>query len=143
MFCMSGIFELLQPISEEEASKLHPMSLAFVGDAVQLLYARTRVTVGSDRKTAALHFEVTKIVKAVAQAKEAEALLPLFTETEADIFRRARNCKLQTSAKHAEPAEYHKASGLEAVLGFLCLTGNTKRLDKFLTIAFSSDSRSE
>ena len=63
--------------------------------------------------------------------------MPLFTDEEQDIFRRARNCKIQTSAKHAEPAEYRKASGFEAVIGYLYLTGNTERLFEFLSAAYS------
>ena len=131
------IFCLKTPICAEEALALHPMALAFVGDAVQSLYTRTRVTVGSTQKTGALHREVTQVVKAVSQAKEAQKLLPLFTDLEQDIFRRARNCKIQTSAKHADPAEYRRASGFEAVLGFLYLTGDSQRLDFFLSTSFA------
>ena len=130
------VFQMKGTVSREEALKLHPMALAFIGDAVQSLYTRTRVTVGSSSKTGALHHEVTKVVKAVAQAKEAEKLLPLFDEDEQELFRRARNCKIQTSAKHAEPAEYRRASGFEAVLGFLYVTGNTERLSVFLKRSF-------
>ena len=104
---------MLQPLSDKEALALPPMSLAFVGDAVQSLYVRTAVTVGSSGKTGVLHKEVTKHVSAVAQAASSDAITPLFDETEADIFRRARNCHIQTSAKHAERGEYRKASGLE------------------------------
>lgn len=131
-----GIFCIARPISREEALALHPMALAFVGDAVQSLYTRGRATVGAYSKTGALHHEVIKVVNAVAQAKEASKLLPMFDETEQDIFRRARNCKIQTSAKHAEPAEYRRASGFEAVLGFLYLTGNTDRLQLFLSTCY-------
>ena len=133
-----SVFELKEPISRQDALALHPMSLAFIGDAVQSLYTRTRVTVGETlKKTGALHKEVTRVVKAVSQAAEAERLMPLFTDEEQDIFRRARNCKIQTSAKHAEPAEYRKASGFEAVIGYLYLTGNTERLFEFLSSAYS------
>ena len=105
---------------------------------MQSLYTRTRVTVGETlKKTGALHKEVTQVVKAVSQAAEAEKLMPLFNEDEQDIFRRARNCKIQTSAKHAEPAEYRKASGFEAVIGYLYLIGDTKRLFEFLSAAYS------
>lgn len=130
------IFAKLDPISKQEALLLHPMALAFIGDAVQSLYARSRATVGTSSKTGALHHEVTRVVNAVSQAKEAGKLLPLFDETEQDIFRRARNCKIQTSAKHADPAEYRKASGFEAVIGFLYLTGNTERLAYFMSVCF-------
>lgn len=135
-------FSLQQPISKGDALALHPMALAFVGDAVQALYARTRVTVGSTQKTGALHREVTQVVKAVAQAKEAQKLLPLFNEEELDIFRRARNCKIQTSAKHADPAEYRRASGLEAVLGYLYLTGDGERLAFILSSCFKDSQNS-
>ena len=137
-----SIFELKAPISKQEALSLHPMSLAFIGDAVQSLYTRTRVTVGATlKKTGALHREVTQVVKAVSQAAEVQKLLPLFDEDEQDIFRRARNCKVQTSAKHADPAEYRKASGFEAVIGYLYLTGNTERLFSFLSTAFADTLR--
>ena len=129
-------FALEKPISKEEALALHPMALAFIGDAVQSLYTRTRVTVGKTSKTGTLHQEVIKVVSAISQAQEAEKLLPLFDETEQDIFRRARNCKIQTSAKHADMSEYRRASGLEAVLGYLFLIGNEERLGLFLSMCF-------
>ena len=129
-------FKLEKPISKEDALALHPMALAFIGDAVQSLYTRTRVTVGRNDKTGTLHHEVIKVVSAISQSQEAEKLLPLFDETEQDIFRRARNCKVQTSAKHADMSEYRRASGLEAVLGYLYLTGNEERLNLFLSKCF-------
>lgn len=131
-----SFFSIQNPISKQEALKLHPMSLAFIGDAVQSLYTRTQVTVGSTSKTGVLHHEVTKVVKAVSQAVEAEKIQSLLDEDELDLFRRARNCKVQTSAKHAEMGEYRKASGFEAVLGLLYLTGNNVKLEKILSMAF-------
>lgn len=132
-------FAILNPISEKEALSLHPMSLAFVGDAVQSLYTRSFVTIGSDTKTGMLHREVTKHVSAVAQAAASERIHPLLNETEADVFRRARNCHIQTSAKHAERGEYRKASGLEAVLGYLYLTGQNDRLKLFLDMTVGGE----
>lgn len=135
-----AIFELSNPISKEEANSLHPMTLAFIGDAVQSLYTRTRVSIGSvNRKTGALHKEVTSVVKAVSQSQEAEKLIPTFSEEEYDVFRRARNCKVQTSAKHAEMDEYRRASGFEAVIGFLYLTGQNERVQELLSIAFEDN----
>lgn len=121
-------FQIVSPLSAEDALKMHPMTLAFIGDGVQSLYTRTRAALHSSSKTGVLHKEVIKVVKAVSQAAVADELLPLFDEVEADVFRRARNCHVQTSAKHAEMSEYRKASGLEAVIGYLYLTGNTQRL---------------
>lgn len=132
-------FTLTNPISKEEALALHPMALAFIGDAVQSLYTRTRVTVGSTQKTGALHHEVIKVVKAVSQAAEAEKLMDMFNDDEKDVFRRARNCKVQTSAKHAEMSEYRRASGFEAVLGYLYLIGDNQRLETFLSSSFEDN----
>ncbi len=135
----NSIFKIALPIQPEQALKLHPMSLAFIGDAVQSLYTRTRVTLASSSKTGVLHKEVTKVVKAVSQSRVVDLVAPLFDETEADIFRRARNCHVQTSAKHAEMSEYRKASGLEAVLGYLYLTGKEERLIRLLNISFEEN----
>ena len=96
---------------------------------------RTAVAVADGGKTGAQHREVTRTVNAVAQAAASARISPMFSEREADVFRRARNCHIQTSAKHAERAEYRRASGLEAVLGYLFLTGNTGRLTEFLRLA--------
>ena len=129
-------FTFTTPISTEDALKMHPMTLAFIGDAVQSLYARTRISLTSSSKTGILHKEVTKVVKAVAQAQTAEKLMETFDEIEADVFRRARNCQIQTSAKHADRREYRRASGFEAVLGYLYITGNNARLFSFLEKSF-------
>ena len=129
-------FNFSNPISKDDALKMHPMTLAFIGDAVQSLYARTRISLTSSSKTGILHKEVTKVVKAVAQAQVAEKLLDQFDEIEADVFRRARNCQIQTSAKHADRSEYRRASGFEAVLGYLYITGQNDRLFSFLEKSF-------
>ena len=129
-------FTFTTPISTEDALKMHPMTLAFIGDAVQSLYARTRISLTSSSKTGILHKEVTKVVKAVAQAQTAEKLMETFDEIEADVFRRARNCQIQTSAKHADRSEYRRASGFEAVIGYLYITGNNARLFSFLEKSF-------
>ena len=139
MGMLKGNFTFSSPISTEEALKMHPMTLAFIGDAVQSLYARTRISLSSNSKTGILHKEVTKVVKAVAQAHVAEVLLPEFDEVEADVFRRARNCQIQTSAKHADRSEYRRASGFEAVLGFHYITGNNQRLFYILEKCFEEN----
>ena len=79
---------------------------------------------------------MTKVVKAVHQAQVAERLMDEFDEIEADVFRRARNCQIQTSAKHADRSEYRRASGFEAVIGYLYITGQNDRLSSFLDKSF-------
>ena len=127
--------ELKSPISHKEAVALPPMSLAFIGDSVHSLFVRSQVTIGSDKQTGELHKEVTKEVCATSQAMVAEHLLPKLNEIESDIFRRARNARIHTSAKHAEMSEYRRASGFEAVIGYLYLTGQTDRIVELLEVA--------
>lgn len=131
-----AMLKIENPITVVDALKMHPMTLAFIGDGVQSLYTRTAVALGSSSKTGVLHKEVIKVVKAVSQAAVVDKIAESFDETESDIFRRARNCHVQTSAKHAEMSEYRKASGFEAILGFHYLTGNAERLEELLAIAF-------
>lgn len=115
----------------EQAKMLSPLSLAFVGDAVYTLYARTKVIKNSDAKSGVLHEEATKIVKAAGQAAAADAIASLLTEEEAGVFRRAKNAKVNSVAKHATIEDYKKATAFEALIGFLYLSGQDDRL-KFL-----------
>lgn len=115
----------------EQAKMLSPLSLAFVGDAVYTLYARSKVIQHSDAKNGALHTEATKLVKASGQAEMADAILDLLNEEEMGVFKRARNSKTHSVAKNASIGDYKKATGFEALVGFLYLTGQQERL-KFL-----------
>ncbi len=125
---------LKNTISETEAAALNPLVLAFVGDSVQQLYVRTKLALGCDKKAGELHKLAVKEVKAEAQAEIVEKLLPIFTPEETDIFKRTRNTHYNTSAKNASIGDYKKASGFEAVLGYLYLTGKHERLEELLKI---------
>lgn len=115
-----------------EARQLNPLSLAFVGDAVHTLFVRARLTSGSDSKANVLNRLAAKKVSAVAQAEFALRLEEAFTEEEREIFMRARNSKYYTGSKNASIAEYRKSSGIEAVFGFLYLSGQNERLIELL-----------
>lgn len=132
-FLIDNIPILQSTISKDEARNLNPLVLAFIGDSVQQLYVRTKLVVGSTKKTGELHKLAIKEIKAVAQADIVEHLLPYFNEEEVAIYKRARNSKANTTAKNASIAEYKKASGFEAVLGYLYLTGQHNRLNELLT----------
>ena len=121
-------------ISKAEADALNPLVLAFVGDSVQQLYVRTRLALNSQKKAGALHNLATLEIKAPAQADAAERLMPFLTEEETAVFRRARNAHYTTSAKNATIGDYKKASGFEALLGWLYLTGAHDRLNELLSM---------
>jgi ribonuclease-3 family protein len=123
------------PLGEDKAKLLNPMSLAFVGDGVQTLYVRTRLTVDGGANSGALHNKTAEIINATNQAAVFQSKISgVLTEKEADIFRRARNNKNGTTAKHASVIDYKTATGLEAVIGYLYLTGQDERLHTILKL---------
>ena len=76
------------------------------------------------------------IVKAEAQARVHDEILPMLSEEEADILRRGRNAHKKTSAKNASISDYHKATGLEALIGYLYMTGATDRIFELMHHVF-------
>lgn len=115
-------------ITIEKAKTISPVTLAFVGDAVYSLFVRETYTTHTDKKSGELSEMTSKIVRASAQAKLIDKVLPKLTEDEADVFRRGRNAKKPSRAKHSTVSEYNKSTGFEALVGFLYLTGNIERL---------------
>lgn len=111
--------------------KLSPTALAFIGDAVHTLYIRKAVL---DRAAGAtLHLVASKHCNAAAQAAVYDELIRrgALTDDELDMARRARNAHLHSRTK-ASPAEYHKATALEAVIGMLEISGDEVRKQELL-----------
>lgn len=119
-------------LSEREAMQINPVTLAFVGDAVYSLYVRERLTLEVGGKSSDLQRTAAKIVSASGQSEFLDKVLPLFTETEEDIYRRGRNAKKGSKSKSASHLEYNRSTGFEAVLGFLYLTGKDERIKELL-----------
>lgn len=103
------------------------LTLAYVGDAVYELILRTAMAERGKGRGKKLHDQVQTYVMAVGQAKIAAGLYPLLSEEEQAVYRRGRNAHPESTAKHASLEEYHKATGLEALLGWLYLEGRTER----------------
>ena len=108
-------------IAEVDIRTYSPLTLAYIGDGIYDLVIRS-VVVGE------LHKRTSQIVKAHTQAEMMEVLLPLLTEEEADIYRRGRNAKSPTMAKNATMSDYRKATGFEALMGWLYLQDEFERL---------------
>ena len=119
-------------LSEREAMQINPVTLAFVGDAVYSLYVRERLTLEVGGKSSDLQRTAAKIVSASGQSEFLDKVLPLFMETEEDIYRRGRNAKKGSKSKSATHLEYNRSTGFEAVLGFLYLTGKDERIKELL-----------
>ncbi len=126
------MFKLGDKMDKAKATTLNSVVLAFVGDAVYSLFVRERLTFSTDLKTGELNKRATAEVNAQAQAVFAQDILPLLNEEELAVFKRARNAKKPTKAKHASVAEYNTSTGLEAVLGYLYIIGDFDRLNFLL-----------
>ena len=119
-------------IDKKRASSLNPLTLAFVGDGVWTLFVRDYFCKNTDFKNSNLHSLTTRFVKASFQASALDRI-PL-TDEEKTIARRARNSHNNTIAKNATLFDYKKATSFEAIIGFLYLTGESKRLNEFFSI---------
>ena len=113
---------------ERDVRSYSPLTLAYIGDGVYDLVICTRVVERANRPPNELHKLTSAYVKAEMQAKIIVALKDELTEEEAQVFKRGRNAKPYTTAKNATRADYHKATGFEAVMGYLYLTGQNQRM---------------
>ncbi len=121
------------PIPEAEARLLPPLTLAYMGDCVYDMLVRESLVKTARHPNGWLHHEAKKYVSAHGQSRYAEAILPLLTPDEESVYRRGRNSHASPS-RHLDPAEYHKATGLEALIGYLYLIGNTERIYQLFSI---------
>ena len=128
------MFEL-DSLDKKTILDLNPQVLAFIGDGVYSLYIRERLVTTTDLKGVKLHNATTNFVKAVGQSNFIEKLLPMLSEVELRVFKRARNHKTQSVAKNASIIDYKRATGLEALLGYLYLSKEYDRLNEILGMA--------
>ena len=116
-------------LSKEQVNNLSTDALAYLGDAYFTLFCREAVLRVHNSKPSKLHTSVTGLVNAHAQSVFLEKILPILTEEEQNVVRRARNSPTATKSKHYGLAEYKKATSFEALIGFLYLT-NKNRLSE-------------
>lgn len=121
---------LFETKSEVDIHEMSPLALAFVGDAVLELLVRSRLVGTTRMQPNRLHTVATHYVSAHAQSRELEILEPLLTEAEANVLRRGKNASKASVAKHATVQEYRASTGLECLLGWLYLRGNTARVQE-------------
>jgi ribonuclease-3 family protein len=108
-------------------------TLAYVGDAVIELYLRGALLSLGFTDTGKLSAMAQKLVCAPMQSDLMESLLPMLTPEEEAIYRLGRNYRTHAKPKHATPAQYSRATGMEAVFGYLHLTGQTERATQLLS----------
>lgn len=120
----------LKNLTEKEARKENSQKLAFIGDAVYSLYVRNKVVLNNSCKTNELHKLTSNVVKACGQSEFVENILQYLNEFEMEVYKRARNYKTANIAKNAKVNDYKRATGLEAIIGYLYLCGNIERINE-------------
>ncbi len=108
------------------------IALAFMGDAVYERFIRERILRGGTAGADKMHQAAVHYVKAAAQEQCLRAMLDDLNETEADVVRRARNHKITSKPKNADPVTYKMATAFEALLGYLYLSGQEERLTELM-----------
>ena len=116
-------------IKKENPDLLSPSVLAFVGDAVYGLYVRTALA-DISRPSGELHKMSAAVVNAAAQAKAFSVIAPALTQKELSVFKRGRNFHTSSTPKNMSNGDYHTATGLECLFGWLYLSGNKSRADE-------------
>lgn len=120
-----------------------PLSLAFVGDAVFTLETRKRLVEDANRPVNDLHKETVKYVNAASQAQAIRKLLPVLYEEEQAVFKRGRNAHTGHTPKNQSEGDYHYATGLESLFGYLYLTGKNERITELFDLIWSENNGKE
>lgn len=114
----------------QEVNRISILGLAHIGDGVYELLTRTYLCTHGVTAVQAMHKKAVSMVNAPAQAAAMEKLLPLLTEDEMALYKRGRNAHVNSVPQHAELSQYHAATGLEALFGWLYLQGETDRINR-------------
>lgn len=115
-------------LKEMDITNYSPLTLAYIGDAIYEAVIRTVIVSGGNTQVNKLHKKSSSLVKASAQAELIKLIMDDMTEEETAIYKRGRNAKSATVAKNASVTDYRMATGFEALMGYLYLTGRTGRM---------------
>ena len=124
----SVIKEKFEIHHEVDIRTVNPLTLAYIGDGIYELVVRSVMVARTNSKAGLLHRQTSHLVKAEAQAKMIDLLLPMLTDEEESVYPRGRNAKSATTAKNASVRDYRKATGFEALMGYLYLQDHTDRI---------------
>lgn len=114
--------------------QLSPLTLAFVGDTVYDLLVREKLVCDANRPVKSLHNLASSVVNAASQAQASRKIMPLLSEEETDVFKRGRNAHTNHKAKNMSESDYHAATGLESLFGYLYLSERTDRIRELFEI---------
>ena len=124
-------------MSEVNASILSPLVLAYIGDGVYELFVRNKLILEHPQTPPSkLHKLSSACVKAHSQSNSMKVIEPILNEKELSVYKRGRNAKSQTVPKNADVTDYRRATGFEALIGYLYLEKEIERLDEIMNLAF-------
>lgn len=123
----------VREFSSSEARRLNPLQLALIGDAIYEVYIRNYILANNTELSAhKIHIRAIGYVKAKSQSTIIHSIEEFLTEDELYIYKRGRNTKSATVPKNADVRDYRNATGFEALIGYLYLSGNKERLKYIL-----------
>lgn len=128
----------MEPLTQAPARQYSPLALAFLGDSVYEILVREYLVREANRPAAKLHEQKIQLVCAAFQAQAIDRLIPLLTEEETAVYKRGRNAN-NTVPRHTSAQDYHKATGLEALFGYLHLLGEQARLEELFAAIFPAE----
>ena len=121
---------LFPQLTIKEVNQINMLALAHVGDAVYELMVRSMLCRSMSASVMQLHRLTVERVRAEAQAEAVQKILPQLSEEELALYKRGRNTKVNSAPHHADIGQYHAATGLEALFGWLYLLGRTERIEE-------------
>jgi ribonuclease-3 family protein len=127
-------------VEKSVATKYSSLALAYIGDSVFDLIIKSMILSFGNRPVRVLHWETSCIVEAKCQAKLAEGILPILHEDEHAVYKRARNSKTISPAKNQKLLDYRKATGFEALIGYLYINEDYDRLFELIETAIKKAS---
>ena len=139
---LSYIKELFQ-LEDTDIRTYSPLTLAYIGDAIYELVIRTILVEKGNTQVNKLNQRANRLVKASAQTEMIEKLKPHLTEEEMAVFKRGRNAKSYTMAKNATMSDYRRATGFEALMGYLYLTEQWERMLELIKLGMTEETKGE
>ena len=121
-------------MTEEEMGSTSVLGFAHIGDAVYEILIRTWLCKNGKSTSKGLHVTTVRYVCAAAQARAAEKIMPKLADEELTVYKRGRNAKVNSVPKNAQISDYHAATGLETLFGWLYFKGETDRISQLFAI---------
>lgn len=127
----SDLFEIIKKnmeLKEINITDYSPLTLAYIGDGIYEVVVRTMIVDEANRQVNKIHKAASELVNAKSQSAIIHLIMDMLTEEEQTIYKRGRNAKAVTRAKNASMSDYRTATGFEALMGWLYLSGQSDRM---------------